>query len=181
MRSVVEFVTDLVFSAAGVWKAKGGHRADGEQEDLKGETAWHFGFYSRPKDGARGVVLKADGHGNTSFLVGYRDKQYELTLEKGEVGLKNAFDASLVLKQNGDISVDPKAGSKVLLAGGADNVATKKDLSFLYFAITQAVAVANDGGANLKATLLGSLAAGGWTSDPGDSQCGSAVVKASRT
>ncbi len=106
MRPVLEIVTDLVFAAAGVWSGKGPHRANGETSDLKGETAWHFGFYSRPKDGARGVVLKMDGQGNTSFLVGYRDKQYELSLEKGEVGAKNAFDAYWLLNQAGVLELN---------------------------------------------------------------------------
>ena len=65
--SIVEFVTDIVMASTGVAKSKG----SGEHP-LSSEAGWHFGFYSRPKDGARGLVLKADGQGNTSFLVGYR-------------------------------------------------------------------------------------------------------------
>jgi phage gp45-like len=99
--AVLEFVTDLVMAASGSTTSKGG----GDHE-LESEAGWHFGFYSRPLDGARGVVLKADGQGNTSFLIGYRDTQYELTLEKGEVGIKNAFDAEILLDENGQVVVN---------------------------------------------------------------------------
>lgn len=105
LRGLVEFVTDLVFDADGVATSKG--LADHPLESLVG---WHFGFYSRPKDGARGVVLKADGQGNTSFLFTFFDKQYELTLEKGEVGIQNAFSASILLNKNGEVVVN--GGSK---------------------------------------------------------------------
>ncbi len=115
---MVELVTDIVMAANGVVRSKGAGK-----HDIESETAWHFGFYSRPLDGARGVVLKADGQGNTSFLIGYRDKQYELTLEKGEVGVASAFDSSILLDTDGHVNVDAKSGSFVKLGGGANFVA----------------------------------------------------------
>lgn len=96
---MVEFVTDIVMGDDGTTTSN----ASSEDDQLTSQAGWHFGFYSRPKDGARGVVLKADGQGNTSFLLAWRDKQYELTLEKGEVGIKNAFDATILLNEDGEI------------------------------------------------------------------------------
>jgi phage gp45-like len=104
LASMVEVVTGIKMTSAGVVTSQGAED-DGDHE-LDSEAAWHFGFYSRPLDGARGVVLKADGQGNTSFLIGYRDTQYELTLEKGEVGIKNAFDAEILLDENGQVIVN---------------------------------------------------------------------------
>ena len=112
LRSMVEFVTNIAMSAAGVVTSKG--LGDHELESV---AAWHFGFYSRPKDGAHGVVLKADGQGNTSFLFCYRDKQYELSLEKGECGMKNAFEATVLLNKDGE----------VVFNGGSQKVARVDD------------------------------------------------------
>ncbi len=63
---------------------------------------------------------------------------------------------------------------------GADKVVTAKDLQFLYFAINAAAPLSNDGGAQLKAQILSALAAGGWSSNPGDAQLGSSRVSAVR-
>src|SRR5689334_767278 len=111
-RLIVELVTDLVFDSDGnaTCKGVGGH-------ELAPTVGYHFGFYSRPLDGARGVVVKADGQGNTPVLIGWRDKQYDLSLEKGAAGIKNAFDASVHLDENGNVIHTPKAGSTVQLAG----------------------------------------------------------------
>lgn len=107
---MVEIVTDIAMEASGLASSRGTHGlSEDEGHELDSETAWHFGFYSRPKDGARGVVLKADGEGNTSFLICYRDKQYELSLEKGEVGLKNAFDAYVLLNKDGKLELNGTA------------------------------------------------------------------------
>jgi phage gp45-like len=104
---LVEIVTDIVMGSNGVATSQGTHLlGEDDGHPLESETAWHFGFYSRPKDGARGVVLKADGEGNTSFLFCFRDKQYELSLEKGEVGAKNAFNAYWLLNKNGVLELN---------------------------------------------------------------------------
>lgn len=121
---MVEIVTDIVMSATGVVTSNGMD----EDDKIESVAGWHFGFYSRPKDGARGVVLKADGQGNTSFLVAWRDKQYELTLEKGEVGIKNAFDAEILLDENGDILLTSKSGQKVKLNGADYSLLKTEDL-----------------------------------------------------
>lgn len=121
MRFMVELVTDIVMAASGLARSKGSG-----DHPLSSETAWHFGFYSRPKDGARGVVLKADGQGNTSFLIGYRDKQYELSLEKGECGMRNAYDAQVLLNQDGDV-IATAASGRTFQANGSDYAMPKWD------------------------------------------------------
>lgn len=117
LRGMVEFVTDVRFDDNGVATSKGG----GDHE-LESAVGWHFGFYSKPNDGGNGVVLKADGQGNTSFLIAYRDKQYEMSLQKGEVGAKNAFDAYWLLNDDG-----------VLELNGTDYAAPKWDDWLKYF------------------------------------------------
>lgn len=109
---MVQMVTGLVFDGDGNVSATGA-----DTESIDSTVAYHFGFYSRPKDGARGVVLKADGQGNTSFLIGFRDKQYEISLNKGEVGVQSAFGASTLWDQNGNIVETPGDGGKVQLGG----------------------------------------------------------------
>jgi phage gp45-like len=99
--TMIEFVTDLVFGENDVATCKG--LGDHELEPVAG---WHFGFYSRPRDGARGLVVKLGGEGNSSFLIAYRDKQYEITLEKGEVGIANAFEAQILLNKDGEVVVN---------------------------------------------------------------------------
>jgi phage gp45-like len=106
MKGLVEIVTDLIFKPDGVATGKGLASTDGEAHEIDPVVGWHFGFYSRPKDGARGVVLKADGQGNTSFLFAFRDKQYELSLEKGECGIQNAFNARILLNASGEVVVN---------------------------------------------------------------------------
>lgn len=100
LRLMVQMVTDLVFDDDGNASGTG---ADGEQIDPT--VGWHFGFYSRPNDGARGVLLKADGQGNTAFLFAFRDKQYEISLQKGECAIASAFGTKVHLKSSGDVDL----------------------------------------------------------------------------
>ena len=108
---MVQLVTGVEIDEDGNATCQG---ADGDE--LEPTVGWHFGFYSRPKDGARGAVLKADGRGNTALLFCYRDKQYELSLQKGECGMQNAFGAYLLLNKNG-----------VLEANGSEQKAVRGD------------------------------------------------------
>jgi phage gp45-like len=101
LRLMVQYVTDLAFDADGNVSGKGM-----DDEEFDAAVGYHFGFYSRPKDNAHGVIIKADGQGNTSFLFCFRDKQYELSLQKGEVGAQNAFSAYWLLNQNGVLELN---------------------------------------------------------------------------
>ncbi len=127
LRLAVEIVTGVSINSDGLFTAKGA-----DDHEIEGPVGWQFGFYSRNKGGINGAVVKADGQGNTAFLVCYRDKQYELSLKEGEVGIKNAFDASVLLDENGAVIVTPKDGQKVQLAG-TDYAAPKWDDWLTYF------------------------------------------------
>lgn len=112
LRGMVQMVSDLVFDDDGNATCTG--VSDDQEEDSYSPTvAYHFGFYSRPSK-ARGLIIKADGQGNTSFLVGFRDKQYEITLSKGEVGVQNEFGASTLWDKNGNVVTTPGGSGKVL-------------------------------------------------------------------
>jgi len=113
LSGMVQLVTDLIFDSDGNATCKG---VD-DDDELAPTVGWHFGFYSRPNDGGRGVVFKADGQGNTSFLLAWRNKQYELSLQKGEVGVQNAFGASTLWDKNGNIVETPGGSGTVQLAG----------------------------------------------------------------
>lgn len=108
---LLERVTDLVFNDDGSVDGKGL-----DDRDVPTTSAgYHFGFYSRPKDGAVGVVVRFLG---LSFLAAWRDKQFEMSLNKGECGMQNAFSASVLLDKNGNI-VSVPGGSGKVLAGAA--------------------------------------------------------------
>lgn len=114
--AILELVSDIAFGSGGTATSKG----DGDHE-LESAVGWQFGFYSRPNNGCNGFVLKNDGQGNHSLLLAYRDSQYEMTLQQGEVGIANAFGASLFMKNdgsthiNGTIGDDPKTGQYSLV------------------------------------------------------------------
>jgi phage gp45-like len=109
---ILEIVSDIVVDALGRFTAKGAL-----ERDTTGEAAWHFGFYSRPKDGADGVVVRGSPRGGFAILVGYRDRQYEISLEKGECAMANAFGAKVVLDKDG----------RVVMNGGSKGVARLDD------------------------------------------------------
>lgn len=114
LKLMVTMVTGLVFDSDGNATATGD---DGE--DLDPTVGWHLGFYSRPNDGASGVVFKSDGQGNTSFLVAWRDKQFEMSLQKGECGIKapNQSGGSTLWDENGNIIHTPGGSGTVQLGG----------------------------------------------------------------
>jgi phage gp45-like len=140
LRLMVQLVEDLVFDSDGNFTAKGA-----DDENIGGTVGYHFGFYSRPNDGTRGVLVKADGQGNTSFLFAWRDKQYELSLEKGEVGIQNAFSATILLNADGEI----------VMNGGTAQVARVGDATAGHthaFALT-----CPNTGTGVPATITGSI------------------------
>jgi hypothetical protein len=116
LRLMVQFVTGVEIDGDGNATCQG---ADGEE--FAPTVGYHFGFYSRPAKSARGVIIKADGQGNTSFLIAWRDKQYELSLQKGECGVQNAFGASTLWDKNGNVITTPGGSGKVQLGGASGN------------------------------------------------------------
>jgi phage gp45-like len=111
---LVTIVTDLDIDDSGNATC-----TDGEDEDkLEPTVGWQFGFYARPKTKVRGIVIKVGGRGNNSVAVAFRDKQYELSLQKGEAAVQNAFGASTLWDKNGNIISTPGGSGKVQLGGG---------------------------------------------------------------
>lgn len=108
LSSMIEYVTDVQFNDDGSVSAKGM-----DDSDLAPAIGYHFGFYSRPLDGAVGTVIKGDGKGGFSFLFAWRDRQYELSLQKGEVGIQNAFGAFVLLDKNALVNLNGSAQSAV--------------------------------------------------------------------
>ena len=88
-----------------------------EGDDLDPTVGYHFGFYSRPKTKVSGLVVKIGGKGNHSIAIAFRDRQYEMKLQKGECGVQNAFGASTLWDQNGNVITTPGSGGTVQLAG----------------------------------------------------------------
>jgi hypothetical protein len=78
-------------------------------------------FTRGPKTARAESCIKADGQGNTSFLIAWRDKQYELSLQKGECGVQNAFGASTLWDKNGNVITTPGGSGKVQLGGASGN------------------------------------------------------------
>jgi phage gp45-like len=98
-----EIVTDLAVNDDGGALGKGlGDR------DLGGDFAGQYGIYSRPLDGADGIALNLDGAGNFSILIGYRNRQYEVQIEKGEVLLRDDQGQTFHLKRDGIYLSTPK-------------------------------------------------------------------------
>ncbi len=96
--------------------------------------------------------------------------------------LSDADGTNMLIGKDGTAAAQIKATSTGLELGttNPDGVATKTDLGFLYFAISNATIGVNDSGLAFKNSLLAALALGGWSSNPGDSQCGSNTTKAQR-
>lgn len=115
--AMVEYVTDIVMADDGTATCRGAKVDDDDGHDLRPNVAWQLGFYARPLDGASGVVIKAGGRGGMSFLVGWRNSQYEVTLDKGEVAMANEAGAVVKLDKDGNIIITPKAGQTIQIAG----------------------------------------------------------------
>jgi phage gp45-like len=114
---IVEFVTDIVMDADGTATAKGAKSDDDEGHPMDASVSWQLGFQSRPLDGASGVVVKAGGRGGVAFLVGWRNRKYELTLQKGETAMVNEAGAVVKLDKDGKITATAKTGQLVEVNG----------------------------------------------------------------
>lgn len=126
-----------------------GTASDGDEYDFE-FCAGPFGFRSRPMDGAGGLMFKVGGEGGTAFVIGFRDRQYEISLEKGESAAYGASGCNTKWDKDGNIIATPAGAGKVQLAG-TDHPAPKFDL---YQAKVRAVFT-------LMATILGSSCVNG--------------------
>lgn len=75
------------------------------------ELVQHYGFSSRPKEGAEGVSIFVSGNRDHGLIIATKDKQYEIPLESGEVALWTDEGDAIHLKRGKIISV--KAQSKL--------------------------------------------------------------------
>lgn len=74
----------------------------------------HYGFASRPKDGAMSVALK---EGNNILIVADDDARYRVALEEGEVALYTDQGDMIKIKRGGTIEIT--ASTKVSINNGA--------------------------------------------------------------
>ena len=106
---LVELVDDVSIAADRVVTIGAGRRK------WFADEVGRYGFYSRPPKGADGVVIKVGGEANTTILLGYRHRDYELELsEDGELGIADDQGQKVVIKRDG-IYVDAE---KVVIKGG---------------------------------------------------------------
>lgn len=141
-------------TARALWQLAG-YTIDGFVEAIKAETFTGIGISARPPVGSRAdaIVLNVRD-AKTPVVVGARDEGTRAAvvgnLAADETAIYNS--AALVhVKADGTIEARSKSGAAVPLA-------TKEDLEKLKAAIAGAVTAAGDGGASLKATILGGLA-----------------------
>lgn len=88
------------------------------------ERFQQYGLTSVPETGAEAVVLFAGGRRDVGYVLAVDDRRYRVTaLAPGEVALYSKAGASVVLKADGSVEVNPAPGQAVKLAGSADAVA----------------------------------------------------------
>lgn len=97
----------------------------GEDETREGlERFQQYGLTSVPTPGAEAVVLFVGGRRDVGYVVALDDRRYRVKgLAQGEVALYNKAGASVVLKADGSVEVNPATGQVVKLAGQTDAVA----------------------------------------------------------
>jgi hypothetical protein len=118
-RMLVEIVTDVDLDGFGVGTAKG--LDDDDDDKLEVQVLGAYAFRSRPRVGAAGgVVLRLFDDPDTVFLLGYGNREWELTaLKEGEAIIETEKGARILLDENGGIEQVPKAGQKIRLGGSS--------------------------------------------------------------
>lgn len=97
----------------------------GEDEVRDGlERFQQYGLTSVPEPDAEAVVLFVGGRRDVGYVLAVEDRRYRLKgLQQGEVALYSKTGASVVLKADGSVEVNPAPGQVVKLAGEMDAVA----------------------------------------------------------
>lgn len=145
----------VTLTSRAFWQVAGHRLLDGTIETRDAEVFSGVGFYARPPaDGNPEAIVAFVGGAGSPIVIAVRDEKTRQAvagaIAAGETAVFNS--SSLVLiKADGTIEIRSAAGLAAPLA-------TKADLEALKLAITNAVIVANDGGASLKSTILGALA-----------------------
>lgn len=89
-------------------------------EDNEAEHIEPYGFTSNPPEGAECVVLNVGAERGHPVVIVAGDRRHRVTgLASGEVAIHADTGATITLKANGDIVLDPKSGSEILLGAGA--------------------------------------------------------------
>lgn len=102
-----------------------------------------YGFTSNPPEGSECLVLNVGGERAHPVAVVAGDRRYRITgLASGEVAIHADTGATITLKTNGDIVVDPKAGSKIELGAGATEAVVLGDSLDTYLTTTLSVSTA---------------------------------------
>lgn len=106
----------------------------GEDETRDGlERFQQYGLTGVPENGAEAVVLFAGGRRDVGYVVAVDDRRYRVKgLAAGEVALYNKAGASVVLKADGSVEVNPGPGASVVLNGGVQSVARVGDTAGPY-------------------------------------------------
>lgn len=76
------------------------------------ELFQHYGFASRPLDGAEGVMLLIGGPDN-AIVIATEDRRYRIALESGEAAIYTDEGDKVHLKRNKEIHI--KSGGKVVV------------------------------------------------------------------
>ena len=181
-------------------------RIAGEATDDDLEHFEPYGITSRPRDpaatgdeagAAEAITLALGGNVDNQVVVMVADRRFRLMgLEKGEVALYNFTGANVLLDEDGNLVVTPKAGEEVLLggAGAAKEVVRKGDATLSDSSTDSAywtwisgfvaqfaawIPAPPDGGAALATPLKTWIAANpAPTKLDGKANAGSSVVKA---
>lgn len=114
-----------------------------------------IGFFSRPSasSDAEVVVVKIGGSHDHPVIVATRDEDTRVELDEDETAIFNS--TSIVkIKADGTIEIGSRGGTAVPLA-------LKSDVQEVIDAMANAVVMAQDGGASLKATFASEIASSG--------------------
>lgn len=139
-----------------IWQVLG-HRINNVEEFVDGELFSGIGFFSRPRKKSRAeAIVVSIGDSRHSVIIATRDEDlrrlWKSELEAGEDVAAMFSSATIILiKPDGTVEIRSRGGE-------AQELATKADVAKIETAIAGATITALDGGASLKATILGGLA-----------------------
>ena len=126
------------------------------------ERVQQYGFTSRPLPGAEGVFLAAGGSRDHGLVVAVDDRRYRpRVLAEGECALYTHEGVLVRCKQNKVVELGPDPTDAIALAP-ATKSEIQKVLTYaqgIASAIQAGVPTPQDGGANLKTTIVADLPA----------------------
>lgn len=138
-------------------------------QQVDADLVGQYGVMSRPPDGGDAVIIKLGGQGASSQCIGFRHREHEVQIEKGEILIRDDQGQFVHVKRDG-IHID---GQKVVIAGGGAAAVRVGDPVEFNAAFSQWI----------NTTLVGALATAGIVVAPfigpeiGTSSAGSAKVE----